>query len=519
MFGKLKPHGGAIRLINDHSTPKGKSFNEGISDEVLRDIHLHMGTLSNVITTILLAGRGAVMSKHDLSEAFQTLPVQLEQLVSQAIRILGCIFIALKCTYGDKQACHRFSRCHETLLRHVIIPTCDVDINAIDMVVDDVTCVTTAAAADTELAQFDKSYRGILGRLGFKTKDPDPHCFKAFQQTQVGEVLGFVLNTRDLTWSFSKEKNDKIIEAIDLVYDLHNVRKRVYVTLKMAQRAVGKLQAISACWDGINPWLIFPDRDIVLYHQNNPEVNKLKESSQPRNFYFSLQARRDIHLLRAILYNIHQQWIPITDPDNTPPVMNDLCVYTDASAKVDGDPAEPGPALGIYIPPQPGAIARAVAFPLPMEFLVASDDVRHNYGNTILLEGLAILACLTRFPTTFAGKTVTFYTDSAGFALIFRRKRTKGHYNAYLLRSLLLVLDRINCKATVKWQRRRSDSHAAAADTLTHQSFSDVHPAVNYRRVEPLPAPIQRTLVTSTNYNCNTFHMLSTRILHYWKLL
>ena len=102
LFGKPRPHGGALRIINDHSSPTGLSFNEGIPDSVLEDIHLHMDTLSHVIINIILAGRGAVMSKHDLCEAFQTLPVQLDQAPKQAMKVLNCIFLALKCTYGDK---------------------------------------------------------------------------------------------------------------------------------------------------------------------------------------------------------------------------------------------------------------------------------------------------------------------------------------------------------------------------------------------------------------------------------
>ena len=36
-----------------------------------------MSCLEDVIVTLLLAGKGAWMSKHDLCEAFQTLPVQV----------------------------------------------------------------------------------------------------------------------------------------------------------------------------------------------------------------------------------------------------------------------------------------------------------------------------------------------------------------------------------------------------------------------------------------------------------
>lgn len=386
------------------------------------------------------------------------------------------------------------------------------------MVVDDVSIVAPGFDKDTKLREFDTQYRETLADLGFQTKDPDPLGFKAFQRIQEGEVLGFVLNTRDLTWSLSREKNDKILEQIEKVYDKTNLKTSVPITLKEAQKTAGKLQAICACWTKINIWLMFITRDITLYLQKYPDRNKLKESAQKNDFKFSYQARTDLHFLRAVLCHVQHHWIPITNPDKTPPAMADVVVYTDASGKIDGKPEEPGPALGILIPPQPGTIARAVSFPLPLEFLKQTDDLRHNYGNTILLEGLGILACLLRFPNTFKGKTAVFYTDSTGFTTAFQRSRTKGYYNAYLLRNIMLVTEALDCKLTVTWQRRRSTNFAAAADTLTHQSFEDVPPAIQYQRVESLPEPIHTTLVTSLNFQENSFHKMWQRILKYWYL-
>ena len=94
-------------MINDHSSPKGKSFNDGIPDSLLANIKLHMGSIGNIISTIFVAGRGARMSKHDLAEAYQCLAVKPEQYKLQAMKIFGSIFLATKMTYGDKQVCHR----------------------------------------------------------------------------------------------------------------------------------------------------------------------------------------------------------------------------------------------------------------------------------------------------------------------------------------------------------------------------------------------------------------------------
>lgn len=61
-----------------------------------------MGSLHNIISAIFRAGRGAGMSKHDLQEAFQILPIRTSQYPLQAMKILGSTFIAVKMTYGGK---------------------------------------------------------------------------------------------------------------------------------------------------------------------------------------------------------------------------------------------------------------------------------------------------------------------------------------------------------------------------------------------------------------------------------
>ena len=383
------------------------------------------------------------------------------------------------------------------------------------MCVDDVTIITPGFAVNTHLDDFDRLYKETLAQLGFSTKPHDPKGFKAFTKLQVGEILGFVINSNTHHWSMSAEKTEKIIEAMDAAYTEENINTPVFITLKQGQKIDGKLTALAACWPRVSTWLLFINRDIGRYLQQNPEQNKKSQKQQKNDFAFSKQARADIKLLRALLCNINVHWVPIQNPDKTPPLMFDVTVYTDASAKVDIKPGENGPALGVYIPEQHEVIPRAIAFPLPMEFLLGKDEKHFNYGNTQLLEGLGILASLLRFPNTFKGKTVNFYTDSLNLVTAYKRGRTGGLYKAYLLRSLYLVTEMLNCNLHLTWQQRRSDRNTAAADNLTHQLFDEVPASVQFRKVEQLPDPIQDTLVTSVNYCDNTFHLLLKRIIQY----
>ena len=197
--------------------------------------------------------------------------------------------------------------------------------------------------------------------------------------------------------------------------------------------------------------------------------------------------------------------------------MFEVVAYTDASNRIDQKPGEPGPALGLLIPNQQGVIARALSFPLPLPFLHGKDERGNNHGNTILTEGLAVLSALIRYPNTFQGKTVLFYTDSTGLVQNYKKCKAKGFYNAHLIRCLYLVKERLHCNLTITWQRRRSTAGTRAADTLTHQDFSEVPPHVNYQKIEELPKPILVTLNQSIVYKTNSFNKLWPRILKYWE--
>ena len=516
LFGKQRPHGGSLRLINDHSSPPGISFNDGISDALLDTIPLEISTLEEVIKTLLITGKGSYMSKYDLKEAFQTHGVQTSQYKHQVYRILSSIFVCTKMTYGDKNACHRFSRSHEVMLRHLILPQCRISPKHVSMCVDDV-CDVVGAEKTQDLAQLDYTYKRTLNYLGFETKKTDPLGFKAYHRLQKGEVLGVLLDTKNHLWSLSTEKNSKIIEAIDEVYHRDNIGKTKKVTLKQAQKCQGKLNALTACQKTITRLILFVNRDLTLYLRKYPEENMKAQQYQNRNFQFTQQARKELRLIRAVLHGIRNHWVPVIDPDTTTSAMVDIVCYTDASAKLDLKPGDPKPALGVLIPTQVGAIARAVSFPIPMDFLKGKDDFSYNYGNTMLWECLAMVATLLRYPNSFRNKSTLFITDCSSLVRVYNKGRPKGFYLCWVFKLMYKIEETLNCTVKMTWQRRCSSPYMTAADTLTHQSQQDTPEHVKYRRVENLPYPIAKTLQTSVIFEENTFHRMWQRTTKYWE--
>ena len=412
----------------------------------------------------------------------------------------------------------RFSRTHETIIRYLVLPQTTVPPWQCDMTVDDVIVVTSKDQPPNMLSSFDEAYVSTMERIGLKTKDPDPSGFKAFRNLTRGEILGFVIDTNTMSWALGEEKRAKIIQTLDECFDKHDLSRPVAVTLKTAQRAYGKLNALSACWNKAKPWLIFISRDLSRYIRANPNINNMAQHGQPVNFKFEDQARRDLHFLRAILVTMGDHWIPLTDPTNAHPATFDVSLYTDASGKVDFRPDQAPPSLGVVIPAHLGEEGRAVSFPLPMEFLLAHDDVTTNYHHTMLLEGLGILTAIVRWPEVFRNKDVLATTDSASLVCLYNSGRPRGTYLGHLIRALYIITEQINCKLCLNWQPRRSTQYDKLADDLTHQQFEEATSDFTIRAVETLPEPVLQTLVQSVNFSEHVFDTLWHNILQYWQL-
>ena len=74
------------------------------------------------------------------------------------------------------------------------------------MVIDDLIAITPGDMADTHLKEFDEEYSRVVKGLNLSEKPPDPSGLKAFRNLPNGELLGFLVNADNHTWSLSEEK-------------------------------------------------------------------------------------------------------------------------------------------------------------------------------------------------------------------------------------------------------------------------------------------------------------------------
>ena len=239
-FARYQPSDNSVRIINDHSYPKGRAFNEAIDENVKKELPIHVGQLKEFIEMVLECGQGSVMSKFDMTSAYKFVPVEKQQYRLQAIRICGAIFVDLKLSYGDASACHYYSYIHTLIQEALVFNAVDIPRDAVVICIDDSSAVAPKEARHW-VAQYGERYKEVMRLIGAGTKEPDPLRFKCFELQTSGEILGVWINTENLTWSLSEAKLADILQKIDLLIEPENMDVIKVVTLKTFQNVLGKL--------------------------------------------------------------------------------------------------------------------------------------------------------------------------------------------------------------------------------------------------------------------------------------
>ena len=81
IFARYQQSDNSVRIINDHSYPKGRAFNEAIDSKVVEEIPIHVGQLREFIKSVLECGKNAIISKYDMNAAYKFIPVKRKQFI------------------------------------------------------------------------------------------------------------------------------------------------------------------------------------------------------------------------------------------------------------------------------------------------------------------------------------------------------------------------------------------------------------------------------------------------------
>ena len=98
----VKEEKSKVRPVLNVSSPPGRSFNENIDQASMERVY--MSSAQKFSYSIITAGRGGIMTKFDMKDAYKNVPCNIEDLRLQGFEWCGKYFAELLQIFGAKSA-------------------------------------------------------------------------------------------------------------------------------------------------------------------------------------------------------------------------------------------------------------------------------------------------------------------------------------------------------------------------------------------------------------------------------
>ena len=279
----VKEEKSKVRPVLNVSSPPGRSFNENIDQASMERVY--MSSAQKFSYSVIKAGKGGIMTKFDMKDAYKNVPCNIEDLRLQGFEWCGKYFAELSQIFGAKSAVPNYDMLGNTvsaLARAVSrIPK-----SLVHRQLDD---VPTVAPAFTDWCQqFTENYKEVCEKVGIQLAEEFPQKDKAFCNSTHGKVLGINFDTKDLTWNLPE---DKRIEYGNLI---HEALSEAELSLVDSQTLVGKLTFVCS----MAPWARTFLRPLQIF-QTTLEESSMKSGILPE------EVRKDLEFWW--IFNLHIQ--------------------------------------------------------------------------------------------------------------------------------------------------------------------------------------------------------------------
>ena len=207
---------GAYRLIHDLSFPHGSSVNDGI-DRLHATVQYE--TLDKVIQLVKQCGRGALVSKCDIEEAFRQIPVHPDDYNLLGFTWMGKFYHDKRLAMGCASSCQIFER-FSCALQWIVINLCPYA--KVSHILDDFIFIGNSAS---QMCQSQlECFQNICYQIGLPIK----HSKTVHPCTDI-HVHGLRINTVTMITSLPMDKIEKVI---NLLGDFCRKKKITLVTLQ-----------------------------------------------------------------------------------------------------------------------------------------------------------------------------------------------------------------------------------------------------------------------------------------------
>ena len=442
------PQEGKVRPVLNVSAPLGLSFNDNINRNALEKIK--MSSAREFGFLLVKCGKGAVMSKSDLCDAYKLLPVPLSELRIQGFSWLGKFFVENCQIFGASSAPCNFDQFNHTLV-DIAVLTSETNPELVLKHLDDVLSASPAKSKDCQV--FTEAFIRICKQVNVKLQPECEKNEKAFRNKKEGKVLGIWFCTEDLTWQMPSAKKEDCLEAI------FDARKAEFLPLREFQVLVGRLNNVSLMCPFLKAFKK-PILDCLGHAQSNcAGLVKISE-----------QAKKDLLVWAGVLLTCDKLPIP-REPVQQPPLWF-KSFTSDAAGWAEEDRKHDRPGVATVGLDEEGVIMLAVRHTWNETMIRHLRDVDNKrFGNkTAFLEMVGILIPFLVVPDSLKKQHVLFRVDNMACVFGWEDRYLKeDSYCSIIIRAIHVLASFLECCVHVKHVPRKSDWESNLADRLTRE--------------------------------------------------
>jgi hypothetical protein len=462
---------GNIRPIIHMSKPEGASFNDNLCTSRIEKVHMCIAR--DFGYALKESGKGSLMSKYDLKDAFKLIPAKPSDWRLQGFCWLGMFFFETNMIFGATPSVSNFDRLGNTLVE-LAVSKSKIPRKYVLRTLDDIPVL--APKGTTYTISFGMALRGICNDVNVQLAQNCPDNCKAFEHKKKGTVLGICFDSETLQWSLGKDKADKFTRRI--IDALH----MDYISLLQLQQVMGVLNDLTLMCTFMKPYKTSGNK---LLHELGTDKEKLVLIPQ--------EFKEDLKKFARVI-DTARTGLPIPSRDSMPPLFS-KCFYSDAAgshfAMMRGervnlnDSQDRGVAC---VEVTGGEVTWWCDLTWPDYFLnEARDSKGAHYGSkTTTLEVLGILLPLVSIPEQLCGKHLVFTVDNVAVVFGWDNKVVKFDDTAsIMIRAIHLIASYLGCVVHVEHSPRRSSQWEVLVDNLSRKQttlFEDRRLVRNARR-------------------------------------
>ena len=441
-----------VRPVLNLSYPKGSSFNDNLDEDIIPKVK--MASAKQFGQAILKAGKGAVMSKMDMKDAYKHVPAKVEDFRLQGMQWLGAFFVDTQQIFGASSAVPNFDKFADTTL-DVTAADCQIPRDLVHRILDDTACVAPAGSGWG--LEFTQKYKENCANFNIRLAADCPLKEKAFTNSTSGTVMGIQFDTTKLAWRIADTK------AADILRDIHVIIHGGHIDLKQLETAAGRLSN-------------FGQMCPFMQAFKRPLNNLLASFKEDYNILLPVSEEliSDLRVWAAAVSHANK-WSPISLEMDFPP-LNALEFVSDAAGGLGDEDWVGVASLGLTPSEDFWFMCRGE---WPPAIINGKDEKGADFASKMTtLELVGLFLPLLTVPNIVQGRNIILGVDNVSVVFGWENRSVKGDLTASaLIRALHLVSCFLECRIFARHVPRLSSPASMLADSLTRASTTkDISP-------------------------------------------